>query len=120
MSTSPIGIELLGDTTRDGWLIFNDAVYAMEALTTAKAALSMTVKTDVGLTPSEGDLYIIPTDATGTWAAHVKEIAQRKNGGWTYYTPTYGLVKFVVSENHFAMYHADGGGTWKKSNETWS
>lgn len=40
--------------------------------------------------PVEGDRYIVPTGATGVWAAHVGRIAYFASSQWVYYQPNRG------------------------------
>lgn len=50
---------------------------------------SMTLSSAPGA-PAVGDAYLVPTGATGIWAAHVGKIAVWFGSGWTYLTPTDG------------------------------
>ena len=40
--------------------------------------------------PAQGDAYLVPTGATGVWAANVGRIAEWVDGAWSYATPTDG------------------------------
>jgi hypothetical protein len=40
--------------------------------------------------PVEGDRYIVPTGATGVWAAHIGRIAYFASSQWVYYQPNRG------------------------------
>ena len=53
--------------------------------------ISMTTTVPPGA-PVEGDAYLVPTGATGVWAARVGQIAEWVNGAWAYLTTTDGHV----------------------------
>lgn len=55
---------------------------------------------------SKGDRYIVGTSATGAWSGKDKNIATFDNPGWTFVTPTEGMITWVEDENLF--YHYDG------------
>jgi hypothetical protein len=40
--------------------------------------------------PAQGDAYLVPTGATGAWAANVGRIAEWVDGAWSYATPVDG------------------------------
>lgn len=60
-------------------------------------------------TPAEGDSYIVPSNATDGWTAHVNALAVWVSGAWVFYTPKVGY-KFEVSaaNNTLNTYRFDG------------
>ncbi|MEQ5872640.1 DUF2793 domain-containing protein [Sagittula sp. NFXS13] len=48
---------------------------------------------------STGDRYLVPTGATGDWAAHVGEIALWDQNMWVYHTPITGWRALVLAED---------------------
>lgn len=59
--------------------------------------------------PADGDAYIVPTGATGTWSTHVGKLAFRMSTGWLYITPIEGTQAYVQDENVEYLYN---GATW--------
>ncbi|MBB4956244.1 hypothetical protein H4S14_004341, partial [Agrobacterium vitis] len=53
------------------------------------SVLSMTLSSAPGA-PSVGDAYLIPTGASGIWAANVGKIAEYTGASWVYLTPPNG------------------------------
>lgn len=65
--------------------------------------------------PSEGDRYLIPTGATGSWASHVDQVTTWKNAAWVYQTPLDGFIVSVrTKENTLYDYRGvfGSGGEW--------
>jgi hypothetical protein len=63
--------------------------------------------------PSVGDTYLIPAGATGSWAAHVNQIAQYTGAtlGWVYRTfPQQSMVGVPQSDD---FYKRTSAGTWR-------
>lgn len=48
--------------------------------------------TDVPTTPSKGDRYLIPSNATGIWSTHTLDIATHTGTIWEYKVKAEGLV----------------------------
>jgi hypothetical protein len=49
--------------------------------------------------PVNGDAYLVPTGASGVWAANEGKIALRVAGAWAYITPIEGMMLRVKDEN---------------------
>ena len=58
--------------------------------------------------PADGDRYIIPAAATGSWANRTHQIAVRIAGNWEYYLPQIGWSCFVEDEEVLSVYKATG------------
>jgi hypothetical protein len=52
-----------------------------------------------GLTPAEGDAYLIAASAAGGWAGHSGEIALWINGAWEYLAPKEGFTLYLKDED---------------------
>ena len=65
-------------------------------------AQSATTTTPPTLTTS-GDIYVIPTGATGAWSSNVGKVAV-DNGTWTYYTPVEGWTVKAIDDAKFYQY----------------
>lgn len=61
--------------------------------------------------PASGDLYIVGTGATGTWASKDGKLAYYY-GGWKYITPNEGFCIYVADEDIVYVY---SGSAWKKA-----
>ncbi|MBX2807863.1 MAG: DUF2793 domain-containing protein [Cellvibrionaceae bacterium] len=59
-------------------------------------------------TPADGDRYIIPAAASGSWANRTHQIAVRIAGTWEYYTPLIGWCCFVEDEDVLSVYKTSG------------
>jgi hypothetical protein len=59
--------------------------------------------------PSEGDRYIVPTGASGAWAAATDAIAAWQDGAWELYEPVVGWLAWVADES---LLLAWDGGAW--------
>lgn len=57
-------------------------------------AVSHLVENPTGLTPVDGDVYLVPLTATGAWSSHVGAIARwsAKITAWEYFAPLRGFV----------------------------
>lgn len=64
--------------------------------------------------PEEGDVYIIPTAATGgQWGAFTEgDVAIFYEATWTAYTPVDGLRKFVIDEGEDWQFIGGSTGSW--------
>jgi hypothetical protein len=61
------------------------------------------------VSPSEGDLYILGTSATGDWATHDKEVAYYFNSIWSFITPNEGMMLWVSDDDKPYVYD---GSNW--------
>ncbi|WEJ33860.1 phage tail protein [Devosia sp. SD17-2] len=62
-------------------------------------------------TPATGATYLVPTTATGAWAAHAGKIAQFREGGWTYTSVPIGHI--VCDGSTGLMWRRTGSG-WRQ------
>lgn len=57
------------------------------------------------VSPSSGDMYIVPTGATGAWSTHVGTVALYTAGAWTYWTPADGWSAFAKDAGLIYVYN---------------
>ncbi len=90
----------------------------LEGLDWQESVISKT--TDVGnITPSEGDRYIVPTDATGDWENEDDKLAVYRDGSWHFITPDQGFALWVEDEDQQYNYNDDwDAGEWVKFGST--
>ena len=91
--------EDLGASDRNVWMDIN--------LTRLGATLNISVKSSTTTTPQpivNGERWLIPTGATGIWAAHVGKIVCALEGSYTYITPTSGW-RLRVEDSSRLLYH---------------
>lgn len=58
--------------------------------------------------PVDGERYIIPAAATGTWAGKTNQIAVRVAGTWEYYTPKVGWLCYIEDEALLSVFKPAG------------
>jgi len=58
--------------------------------------------------PAEGQRYLVPAGATGTFAAHAGDIAAWQDGGWLFYAPRAGWLSWVADEALLLAYTGAG------------
>lgn len=76
------------------------------------SVITSTVLDPVGLTPSDGDRYLINGTGDGDWTGHDNEIAQWSNDAsdWVYTSPTTGM--FVAADDETTGVFNYGGVSW--------
>jgi len=67
--------------------------------------------TDPPADPSEGDVYIVASGATGDWNGHVDEVAEYLSSAWSFTVPTSGLYVWVDDESIGYKYTASWAST---------
>jgi len=95
----------------DGWNTGMDA-----NLKLLDALLQLSVKdkdlaTPPG-SPANGDRYIVPAGASGSWSGQTNKIAVRIEGTWEFYTPTEGWSAWIQDEN---LHYTFDGAAWVTS-----
>lgn len=92
----------------DGWgSAMNLNMLLVDALISQKA-LSNTITTPPA-SPALGDVYIVPTGATGTWSAAVGKVAVWNGTTWVFITPKNGWHFYIVSSGDYYRY---SGSAW--------
>lgn len=66
-----------------------------------------------GLSPSDGDRYLVPASATGDWSGQDEKIAEYNGSSWDFVVPDEGTAVFVESEDKAYIYNGTHpGGSW--------
>lgn len=86
----------------------NEALRALDAVTQI-SLLSRTV-TAPPASPANGDRYLVPSGASGTWSTHTGKIAAFQDGAWAYHVPAAGWTAWIASEATLATFD---GSTWQ-------
>ncbi len=95
-------------------VLVNEALLKIDALLNT-GAKSRAVNTPP-VSPSEGDLYIIPSPAYGAWAGHGNKISYyHPSKGWVIIQPNEGITLWVADEDKLyafngTLWAAAGGG----------
>lgn len=88
----------------------NDALNTIDALL-GQGALDKDVTDPGTLTPSNGDVYIVPSSAVGAWSTHDGKVAIYYDG-WTLIEPQEGWRLWVRDEDRPYLYN---GTAWVQS-----
>lgn len=80
-----------------------------EALGVLDALVQLTVLsqslTNAPASPADGDRYLVPAGATGTFAGKDGTIASHRDGVWSFFAPGAGWRAYVVDEGGFAVFN---------------
>lgn len=86
--------------------------FARLAALTVGGAKSASTTTPPAI-PGDGDVYIVPTGATGVWAGNAGKVAHYTiSTGWQFYTPAIGWSLPVIDRGNQIFYYA--GASWTK------
>lgn len=85
----------------------NEALRVMDALTCG--SVKTRIVTTPPVTPTEGDLHIVPSSATGVWAGQTNKLAHFYANFWYFYTPVAGMSLFSIADN---SYYNFNGTSW--------
>jgi uncharacterized protein DUF2793 len=113
MNTPNAGIPYVPEGTLDPAAGLNDSLDVIDALLQT-AVIDMTHTAPPG-TPTDGDLYIVASPATGAWAGHEDDLARYRSEGafWQFYTA--GIqAKLVLNFDDLGLYkyNPDSPGGW--------
>ena len=109
MATTPrAGLPQLSEGQAAKTVSINEALSKLEALTVG-GIISRTLTTPPA-SPVEGDLYIVPTSATGVWSGQATKIAHYLNGAWQFYTPASGWHLFSIPDAKFVWFNGSAWG----------
>lgn len=110
-STSNLGIPFLSVGMQDKETFINEGFQRLDALYNT-GAISRTV-TAPPASPANGDLYIIPAGASGSWSGKTNQIAfYHSNWGWAFTPPREGMQLWVNNEDTVYIYN---GSSWNSS-----
>lgn len=103
--TTNLGITFLAQNQANKETLVNEGLVKIDALLN-RGAISQATATPPG-SPSDGDLYIISTSATGDWSGHDKKVTYYDTSkGWVILTPNEGMTLWVNDEDE--LYSYDG------------
>lgn len=89
------------DTIRAGGRKLNNAAAVLSRTTDAPA-----------ITPTLGDIYIVPASATGDFAGQDDDVAYYDGAAWEFYTPVEGWRCWVADDTEMVVWT---GGAWDNS-----
>ncbi|MFD2648168.1 DUF2793 domain-containing protein [Devosia albogilva] len=86
----------------------NEALRALDGLV-QPVVVSRTTTAPPPL-PLEGEAYLVPSGATGTWAGHADEFAIWQAGAWSFHDPAPGWQVWCVDQQVLLVFDA---GAWR-------
>jgi hypothetical protein len=93
MTTPKLALPVLVEGQSNGEATHNETIAIMDALFAGRIE-NDTLTAPPG-SPSDGDMHIVAATATGDWAGQETKLAIYYNGGWSFVTPTGGMMMFV-------------------------
>ena len=81
---------------------FNEGMRRLDAL--VQLVILAVDQTAPPTTPNDGDRYIVPLGATGSWAGHEGSIAVFEESTWQFLTPEKGWVGWVDPASEFYVF----------------
>jgi len=105
--TANLDLPLLAAGQAGKHITVNEALTRIDQLVML-GVISRTLATPPA-SPTEGDRYIVPTGATGSWSGRTAQVAVVVNGGWDFIAPRNGWRAFVDAEGAEVVYSA---GVW--------
>lgn len=102
--TPRVGLELMHFNEGQPHLTFNDLAYFIDALTfpTLKTYPTAAAPPE---SPAEGDMYIVPSGATGDWSGYDNYLTMYRNTSWALIAPSTG---WIVNKPDFSTLRYDG------------
>lgn len=107
MFTPHLALPLIAASQAQKHVTVNEALQILDVLT--QLVVRSASLTAPPLSPAEGDRYVVPPGATGSWATSVHSIAIWRDGDWLFLQPSNGWLAVAGDRN--AMLHFDGT-TW--------
>ncbi len=101
-STPTLGLPLLQPSQAQKHVTVNEALVRLDAL--AQLTLASRSLTQPPAAPVEGDLYAVPTGATGAWSGADGQAAVYVNGGWAFVAPKPGWQGWIADEGAAAQF----------------
>lgn len=107
-STNNLDISFLDISVKDKETAINEGFQRVDALMNT-GAISRVLTTPPA-SPANGDLYIIPSGATGVWGGQTGKMAfYHSNWGWVFTTPREGMQLWVNNEDVMYVFN---GSAW--------
>jgi hypothetical protein len=102
VGTTKLGIPYMETSQAQKEVTFNEA---MDLLDFYLARTVLSILATPPAAPTNGDAYIIGTNASGAWSGKDNIIANFVNGAWAYYPPVKGLSFTNQSTNQLLIYN---------------
>jgi hypothetical protein len=102
--TNRLILPLLSAAQAQKHVTMNEALKLLDAIVQAGV-----IDKDLTAPPggeSEGDIYIVGSSATGSWATHDDDLAIYQDGAYTFVTPLDGFIAFVADETTLYVYNS--------------
>lgn len=109
MATSSLNLPELVSNQGQKEVTHNEALWLIDAIL-GNGCKSRVVTAPPG-SPLEGDVYIVPTGASGVWSGKDGKLTQLLNSAWLFYTPKEGWRTWVADEDDTVIYD---GTKWTK------
>ncbi len=87
----------------------NMALNMLDAL--VQSSVESSILSVPPLSPTEGNLWLVDSVATGDWTSHDNELAQFIGGIWQFYLPFEGMLVWLKDDGVMAHYSS---GLWQK------
>lgn len=110
MSAYVQGEDLVTTYTSSGWSYGTRIAGRFDRLLANLAVLDRDLTAPPG-SPSDGDVYIVGSPATGAWAGWEGSVTVYESGGWHFHSPDIGLRAFIIDENVLSVYKTTGWST---------
>jgi hypothetical protein len=105
--SSNLGLPYIAPSQAQKHVTHNEALRVLDGAVQI-GALSATVTAPPAAT--EGQRWLVPAGATGSWAGQFGKVAMWQDGGWTFLSPRTGWSAWVDDEAGNRVYH---GGSWQ-------
>ncbi len=98
-----LGLPFLDAAQAQKHVTVNEALSRLDAL--VHLAVMSRVLATPPATPAQGDRYLVPVAATGSWASHIGKLAMWLEGAWNYVLPREGWRLWVSDEDALLSYN---------------
>lgn len=107
--TQNLKLPFLAASQAQKHVTVNEAVLMIDQLVHCSVA-----RPEAGTPPlaGEGERFIVPSGATGSWTAHVNAIAVWQDGGWRFHAPAKGWVVWSGDDQSLLVF---SGSAWQKA-----
>lgn len=112
MLTPSLSLPLLAAAQAQKHVTHNEALLRLDRLTQAAATSRHIAAPPAGAT--DGAAYIVPPDASGTWAGHTGMLAIYDSGAWDFLPAPVGLRVYVEDEGALLIFD---GSDWRGISE---
>jgi hypothetical protein len=108
-NTSPrLALPFLATGQAQKEITHNEALALLDGL--AHGALQSRTLTTPPASPLPGQLWLVPSGATGDWQGQSGKLALASDGGWRFVTPVAGLCLWSIPDQSYAGFD---GSQWR-------